>query len=168
MGRSSLALALVFVSMLAGADVRAQAQAPTRTGPEDIRELKLRDWEPRSMIVTKVTDRRQAGVSRHRRPQPPRRRRGDAHPRARSRATSTRWTPRASATVVNLDGGWGDRLKETLAALDQAHPGRFLTYALIDFEGIDDPGWTDREAKRLEAGLQGRGEGSEVPQDASA
>ena len=26
-------------------------------------------------------------------------------------------------TVVNLDGGWGERLAETLAALDRAHPG---------------------------------------------
>ena len=31
-------------------------------------------------------------------------------------------------TVVNLDGGWDERLDETLAALDNAHPGRFLTY----------------------------------------
>jgi hypothetical protein len=52
-------------------------------------------------------------------------------------------------TVVNLDGGWGDRLKETLAALDEAHPGRFLTFALVNFEGIDDEGWGAREARRL-------------------
>ena len=62
-------------------------------------------------------------------------------------------------TVVNLDGGWGQRLKETLAALDEAHPGRFLTYALIDFSGIDEPGWSEREAARLaesfEAGAKG-------------
>src|SRR5262245_34195938 len=53
-------------------------------------------------------------------------------------------------TVVNLDGGWDERLKETLAALDQAHPGRFLTFALVNFDGIDDDNWTDREVKRLE------------------
>ena len=62
-------------------------------------------------------------------------------------------------TAVNLDGGWGERLKETLAALDDAHPGRFLTYALIDFSGIDEPGWSDRESARLgksfEAGAKG-------------
>jgi predicted TIM-barrel fold metal-dependent hydrolase len=62
-------------------------------------------------------------------------------------------------TAVNLDGGWGQKLKETLAALDEAHPGRFLTYALIDFSGIDEPGWSDREAARLresfEAGAKG-------------
>src|SRR5262249_27847038 len=29
-------------------------------------------------------------------------------------------------TVVNLDGGWGERLKENPAALGQAHPRRVL------------------------------------------
>jgi predicted TIM-barrel fold metal-dependent hydrolase len=61
--------------------------------------------------------------------------------------------------VVNLDGGWDDRLEQTLAALDRAHPGRFLTYALVDFAGIDDPGWTNREVKRLEAGFQAGAQG---------
>ena len=63
------------------------------------------------------------------------------------------------ATVVNLDGGWGDRLKETLAALDEAHPGRFLTFALIDFDGIDDDDWCERETKRLEESFQAGAKG---------
>ena len=62
-------------------------------------------------------------------------------------------------TAVNLDGGWGQRLKETLAALDEAHPGRFLTYALIDFSGIDEPGWSDREATRLVEGFEAGAKG---------
>jgi predicted TIM-barrel fold metal-dependent hydrolase len=52
-------------------------------------------------------------------------------------------------TVVNLDGRWDETLKETLAALDNAHPGRFLTFTLINFNGIDDPDWSERETKRL-------------------
>src|SRR5262249_30482138 len=52
-------------------------------------------------------------------------------------------------TVVNLDGFWGERLRETVAALDEAHPGRFLTLAQISFEGLDDADWGDREATRL-------------------
>jgi predicted TIM-barrel fold metal-dependent hydrolase len=56
-------------------------------------------------------------------------------------------------TVVNLDGGWGERLNETLDALDRAHPGRFATFALVNFDGIDDPDWSAREAKRLEEGF---------------
>ena len=65
-------------------------------------------------------------------------------------------------TVVNLDGGWDERLDETLAALDEAHPGRFLTFALIDFDGIDEPGWSDREAKRLEAGFKAGAKGLKI------
>jgi predicted TIM-barrel fold metal-dependent hydrolase len=62
-------------------------------------------------------------------------------------------------TVVNLDGGWDERLQETLAALDEAHPGRFLTFALIDLGGFDEEGWSERETARLrksfEAGAKG-------------
>jgi len=62
-------------------------------------------------------------------------------------------------TVVNLDGGWGDRLKESIAALEGAHPGRFLTFALINFDGIDDEGWSEREAKRLEESFKAGAKG---------
>jgi predicted TIM-barrel fold metal-dependent hydrolase len=62
-------------------------------------------------------------------------------------------------TVVNLDGLWGERLKETIAALEGAHPGRFLTYAQVNFEGIDDDDWGEREARRLEASFQAGAKG---------
>src|SRR5437773_9696909 len=62
-------------------------------------------------------------------------------------------------TVVNLDGGWENKLKETLAALDEAHPGRFLTFALVNFDGIDDTDWGEREAKRLEEGFNAGAKG---------
>jgi predicted TIM-barrel fold metal-dependent hydrolase len=127
-------------------------------GPGDIKELKLRDWEPRSMLVTKAT-----AVPRPTFPVI------DVHNHlGGGRATLTpervrRYLAEMDAagvrTVVNLDGGWGQRLKETLDALDNAHPGRFLTYALIDFDGLDEPGWSAREAARLresfEAGAKG-------------
>jgi predicted TIM-barrel fold metal-dependent hydrolase len=61
--------------------------------------------------------------------------------------------------VVNLDGGWGEKLKETIAALDDAHPGRFLTYALIDFSGVDEPGWSERESARLRASFEAGAKG---------
>ncbi len=117
--------------------------------PSDIRELKLRDWEPKSRMVTKAT-----AVDRPKFPVI------DVHNHLGG--GKDRLTPELVArylremdaagvqTVVNLDGGWGDRLVETIAALDSAHPGRFLTFALIDFSGIDDEGWSRREADRLE------------------
>src|SRR5262249_33867656 len=66
------------------------------------------------------------------------------------------------SAVVNLDGGWEPRLQETLDALDNAHPGRFLTYALLDFSGIDEPGWSDREAARLCAGFAAGAKGLQL------
>jgi predicted TIM-barrel fold metal-dependent hydrolase len=115
----------------------------------DIRALKLRDWQPRSMLVTKATQLARPAFPAI-----------DVHNHLGGGKQTL--TPQRVAgyleemnsagvrTVVNLDGGWGRRLKETLAALDDAHPGRFLTFALVNFEGIDDADWSDREVKRLE------------------
>jgi predicted TIM-barrel fold metal-dependent hydrolase len=117
--------------------------------PGDIRDLKLRDWQPKSMMVTKVTN-----IERPMFPIV------DMHNHlggGKNRLTPavvkrylTEMDDAGVRTVVNLDGGWGDQLKETLAALDEAHPGRFLSFALVNFDGIDDPDWGQREAKRLE------------------
>lgn len=124
----------------------------------DIKELKLRDWQPRSMLITKTTKIVRPAfpvidVHNHlgggKATLTPER---VKHYLAEMDATGVR-------TVVNLDGGWGERLQETLAALDNAYPGRFLTYALVDFSGVDETGWSDREVARLrvsfEAGAKG-------------
>jgi predicted TIM-barrel fold metal-dependent hydrolase len=122
-------------------------------GQEDIRELKLRDWNPQSMLVTKATkvDKPMFPVidgHNHL---------GNVDPNNRRSLTPeivNRYLEEMDAagvrTVVNLDGMWGETLKGTLALLDEAHPGRFLTYTQIDFSGIDDEDWSAREAKRLE------------------
>lgn len=124
----------------------------------DIKELKLRDWQPKSMLITKATD-----VAKPAFPVI------DVHNHlGGGKATLTpervqRYLTEMDAAgvraAVNLDGGWGERLTETLTALDNAHPGRFLTYALLDFSGVDEPGWSDRESARLrtsfEAGAKG-------------
>src|SRR4051794_27530971 len=132
------------------------SQVPPRA--DDIRELKLRDWDPKSMLVVKATE-----VPKPAFPVI------DVHNHLGGGAATL--TPErvkgylaemdaaGVRTVVNLDGGWDGRLEETLAALDSAHPGRFLTYALVDFQGIDDPGWSDREAKRLESGFRAGAKG---------
>jgi predicted TIM-barrel fold metal-dependent hydrolase len=128
---------------------------------EDIRELKLRDWQPRSMLSTQTTV-----VAKARFPVI------DVHNHlggGRGTLTDERvarylaeMDETGIQTVVNLDGGWDEQLKETLAALDLAHPGRFLTFALINFDGIDEPGWTDRELKRLEAGFKSGAKGLKI------
>jgi predicted TIM-barrel fold metal-dependent hydrolase len=129
--------------------------------PGDIREMKLHDWEPRSMLITHSTAVSRAkfsvidvhnhlgGGKAHLTPQ------RVEHYLAEMDAAGVE-------TVVDLDGGWDQRLEETLAALDGAHPGRFLTFALINFDGIDEPGWTDRELKRLEAGFKAGAKGLKI------
>ena len=83
---------------------------------DDIRELKLRDWQPRSMLVTKQTV-----VETPRFPVI------DIHNHlggGRQFLTVERvdrflneMNEAGVRTVVNLDGGWGDNLKETLDAI---------------------------------------------------
>lgn len=136
----------------------AANSAFTADPPPDIRELKLRDWEPRSMMVTKTTvvekpmfpvidiHNHLGGGKQTLTPE-------------RVQKYLTEMNEAGVRTVVNLDGGWGDRLKETIAALEQAHPGRFLTFALVNFDGIDDDDWGQREAKRLEESFQAGAKG---------
>ncbi len=40
------------------------------------------------------------------------------------------------ATVVNLDGRFGDELERNLDRYDRAHPGRFLTFAHVDWSRL--------------------------------
>ena len=108
----------------------------------DVRQLQLKDWQPKSMLNVKETALDKPAfpaidVHNHLG--------GGKHLRTPERVGQYLEEMNAAGvrTVVNLDGGFGDYLKETIAALDEAHPDRFLTFALIDFRGIDDDGWTD-------------------------
>jgi predicted TIM-barrel fold metal-dependent hydrolase len=142
------------VLLLASAAVVGRAAEPGG----DIRELKLRDWEPRSMMVTKTTiveKPRYPVVDMHNHL-------GGGKDRLMPAVVKRYLTEMNEAgvrTVVNLDGGWGARLKETLTALDDAYPGRFLTFALINFDGLDDDDWGQREARRLEEGFKAGAKG---------
>ena len=116
---------------------------------DDIRELKLRDWQPKTMLVTKQTvveTPRFPVIDIHNHLG------GGKQFLTPERVTRylTEMNEAGVRTVVNLDGGWGDDLKATIDALDKAHPGRFATFALVNFDGIDDADWSQREAKRLE------------------
>jgi predicted TIM-barrel fold metal-dependent hydrolase len=148
------ARALLLGSIVLATASRGWAADP----PEDIRDLKLRDWHPHAMMVTKATN-----VERPKFPVV------DVHNHlggGKARLTPKvvkRYLDEMDAagvrTVVNLDGGWDERLNETLDALDNAHPGRFLTFALVNFVGIDNPDWGRREAERLEASFNAGAKG---------
>ncbi|WDQ15783.1 carbohydrate-binding family 9-like protein [Rhodopirellula sp. P2] len=125
---------------------------------DDIRDLKLADWQPKSMLKTKVTRVNTPSypvidVHNHLG--------GGANVLTEERVKRyLQVMDEANVeTVINLDGGWDDKLKETVAALDAAHPGRFLTFALINLRDFETEGWSERETARLrksfEAGAKG-------------
>ncbi|NLH16260.1 MAG: amidohydrolase, partial [Phycisphaerae bacterium] len=128
---------------------------------EDIKELKLRDWQPRSMMKTKETVVEKPAFPVI-----------DVHNHLgggkdfltpeRINRYLTEMDAAGVRTVVNLDGDWGDQLSQTVALLDEAYPGRFLTFALLDFDGIDDENWGQREAERLEKSFQAGAKGLKI------
>lgn len=104
----------------------------TEATPEGIR---LRDWRPRSQVRTRATE-----VSR------------SAVPSIDVHNHLGRWLSRDGGwlvtdvagllqtmdscgveTVVNLDGRWGTELTDNLDRYDRAHPGRFVTFAHLDW-----------------------------------
>jgi predicted TIM-barrel fold metal-dependent hydrolase len=127
----------------------------------DISELKLRDWQPHSMLKTKQTEIEKPAYPVI-----------DVHNHlggGKERLTPERvkhyldeMDAAGVRTVVNLDGGWGRQLNETLATLDEVHPDRFLTFALLNFGDIDDENWGLREAKRLEESFQAGAKGLKI------
>ncbi|MGH2631754.1 MAG: amidohydrolase family protein [Actinomycetota bacterium] len=54
------------------------------------------------------------------------------------------------ATIVNLDGMWGDELRANLGRYDHAHPGRFATFCQLDWRVTAEAGFGERLAAQLE------------------
>jgi predicted TIM-barrel fold metal-dependent hydrolase len=97
--------------------------------------LRLGDWRPRSQTRTRVTEVARAAVPCV-----------DIHNHlGRWLAPDGGWLVTGVAdllrimdgcgveTVVNLDGRWGPELTENLDRYDRAHPGRFVTFAHLDW-----------------------------------
>jgi len=55
--------------------------------------------------------------------------------------------------IADLDGGWGDDLRETLATTEQAYPGRFITFANVDWTRIDEAHFGEKMAAQLEGSV---------------
>ncbi|MCA9264105.1 MAG: amidohydrolase [Planctomycetales bacterium] len=160
--QGSMALPVAWAVALIGMSTPSAAQTEASTEKteksEDIRDMKLRDWQPKSMLKTKIT-----------RVALPKFPAVDVHNHlgggadyltpARVAGYLQNMDDAGVQTVVNLDGGWGEKLQETIAALDTAHPGRFVTFALIDLRGFDEEGWTERETNRLRQSFQAGAKG---------
>lgn len=66
------------------------------------------------------------------------------------------------AVMVNLSGGSGDRLVGTIRNMEGAHPGRFVTFANVNFNGLGEAGWTERATEQLEADIRSGATGLKI------
>lgn len=108
--------------------------------------MSIEDYEPRSTLVvprTNVTRARYPFIDVHNH----QRRLSSPADTARLVAEMDRINMRA---MVNLSGGFGDRLKRSVAALGNYNEKRLIVFANIDFSGIDDADFPARAAAQLE------------------
>ncbi|HUP45320.1 MAG TPA: amidohydrolase family protein [Thermoanaerobaculia bacterium] len=66
------------------------------------------------------------------------------------------------AVMVNLSGGSGEPLVQSIAALGGRHPKRFVTFANVDLRGIDEPGFGERAARQLEEDVKNGAAGLKI------
>tara|TARA_R110000868_G_scaffold235273_3_gene489050 strand:+ start:20546 stop:21658 length:1113 start_codon:yes stop_codon:yes gene_type:complete len=64
--------------------------------------------------------------------------------------------------LVNLSGRSGDALKEMVDVTSKQAPGRFIIFANIDFEGMDEPNWTDRTVAQLQLDYENGARGIKI------
>ena len=118
-------------------------------------DLSVQEWEPRSTLVVEehLVPRAKFPVV-------------DVHSHHRSSTSPERLDTIVKemdalnlAVLVNLSGGYGERLRTTVKRFRGRHPGRFAVFANPDFSGIGMPEWPRQAARQLEddvrAGAQG-------------
>ncbi len=168
-----LALALGLLGLLGGAapGLRGQTPAPAQppatppalspppssdsAGPS----LSFEEYEPRSTLVVP-----EHPVLRARHPFI------DVHNHQRADSMSAEDVDRLvadmdrlnMAVMVNLSGGSGDRFRQRLARLRERHPRRFLQFANVDFDKIDEPGFGEAAARQLEADVRAGAQGLKI------
>ncbi|MGH9850170.1 MAG: amidohydrolase family protein, partial [Blastocatellia bacterium] len=64
--------------------------------------------------------------------------------------------------IVNLSGGTGERLKQTIAAMKGRYPDRFVVFANLSFNDLDEPGFGQRAATRLEQDVKNGAQGLKI------
>ncbi len=64
--------------------------------------------------------------------------------------------------AVNLSGGWGEKLVNMIKSMKGRYPDRFVVFTNINFDGMGEPGWTEREVARLEEGVGNGAQGLKI------
>ncbi|MGH9754580.1 MAG: amidohydrolase family protein [Blastocatellia bacterium] len=64
--------------------------------------------------------------------------------------------------IVNLSGGSGERLKQTVAAMKGRYPDRFVVFANLSSNDLNEPGFGKRAAARLEEDVKNGAQGLKI------
>ncbi len=119
--------------------------------------ISIEEYEPKSTLVVpqhKVTRARHPFIDVHN------------HQRAASPEAADRLVKEMDAlnmrVMVNLSGGYGERLKASVAALKGRYPDRFAVFANIDFTGIDDPDYGAKAARQFEQDVKNGAQGLKI------
>lgn len=148
----------------------SSSQAPA-TGRPDADTLALEDYQPRSMLVvpeTRVERARFPVVDVHAHPTGRARRvEGIPHGEAiRIGETADQLLPlmerRNLRTLVDLTGGVGSGLVETVRTFQQPHPDRFVVFTEPSYDRIAEPGYAQWQADELARAKQAGARGVKV------
>jgi len=66
------------------------------------------------------------------------------------------------AVMVNLSGGSGESLKQSVANIKARHKDRFVVFANLSFSGVDDPDFGKRAAAQLEEDVRNGAQGLKI------
>jgi predicted TIM-barrel fold metal-dependent hydrolase len=68
--------------------------------------------------------------------------------------------------LVNLSGGYGDRLRQGLDAIAKSrHRDRMVLFANVNFDGVGTPGWSQKAAAQLEGDIKAGARGLKIFKD---
>ena len=68
--------------------------------------------------------------------------------------------------LVNLSGGYGDRLRQGLDAIAKSpHRDRMVLFANVNFDGVGTPGWPQKAAAQLEGDIKAGARGLKIFKD---
>ena len=84
---------------------------------------------------------------------------------ARLRALLTDMDKLNLAVMVNLSGRSGERLKTYADNIKATAPNRFVVFANVNFQGVDQPGWGARAAAQLEQDYRNGARGLKIFKD---
>jgi hypothetical protein len=67
--------------------------------------------------------------------------------------------------MVNLSGGTGERLTNTVQVMKGRYPDRFVVFANMSYDDLDTPGFGKRVAERLEQDVKNGAQGLKIFKD---